>query len=116
MNIHTYASNELLSLLHESFRKSDDLLEKLKKELGVILTKRDITAMQGNIFFIMDAKLKLIVEIDRMNKYGVSQSDMYQLLSYAKIYEAAAKDKTVSLMLIYPAADMFTESLLSHKE
>lgn len=31
---HTYTSSELLDLLHSSFRKSDELLEKLKVELG----------------------------------------------------------------------------------
>lgn len=31
---HTYTSAELLTLLHDSFRKSDQLLEQLKKELG----------------------------------------------------------------------------------
>ena len=30
---HSYTSGELLTLLHDSFRKSDDLLDKLKKEL-----------------------------------------------------------------------------------
>ncbi len=30
---HTYSSKELLSMLHDSFRKSDELLGKLKKEL-----------------------------------------------------------------------------------
>jgi type I restriction enzyme M protein len=30
-----YSSGELLAMLHESFRKSDDLVAKLKKELGV---------------------------------------------------------------------------------
>jgi type I restriction enzyme M protein len=31
---HTYTSRELLTMLHDSFRKSDELLAKLKKELG----------------------------------------------------------------------------------
>ncbi len=31
---HTYSSAELLDLLHDSFRKSDDLLEQLKRELN----------------------------------------------------------------------------------
>jgi type I restriction enzyme M protein len=31
---HTYSSKELLSMLHDSFRKSDELLEKLQQELG----------------------------------------------------------------------------------
>lgn len=83
----------------------------LAKENGgnIFLIKPDIIAIHGNVFFIMDVKWKLIDEIDRMNKYGVSQSDMYQLLSYAKIYETAEDNKTVSLILIYPATDKFTE-------
>ena len=31
---HSYSSSEIVSMLHDSFRKSDELLEKLKKELG----------------------------------------------------------------------------------
>ena len=31
---HKYSSKELLDMLHDSFRKSDELLEKLKKEIG----------------------------------------------------------------------------------
>ena len=31
---HTYSSKELLSMLHDSFRKSDELLDNLMKELG----------------------------------------------------------------------------------
>jgi len=31
---HTYSSVELVNLIHESFRKSDELLDKLKTELG----------------------------------------------------------------------------------
>jgi len=31
---HSYSSAELLNLLHESFLKSDDLLNQLKQELG----------------------------------------------------------------------------------
>jgi len=30
---HTYSSKELLSMLHDSFKKSDELLSKLKMEL-----------------------------------------------------------------------------------
>ncbi len=30
---HEYSSIELVNMLHDSFRKSDDLLQKLKKEL-----------------------------------------------------------------------------------
>ena len=30
----SHSSAEIVALLHDSFRKSDDLLEKLKKEIG----------------------------------------------------------------------------------
>jgi len=83
----------------------------LAKENGgnIFLIKPDITAIQGNMFFIMDAKWKLIDETDRANKYDISQSDMYQMLSYAKIYEVCEVKMTVSLVLIYPATDKFRE-------
>ena len=31
--MHEYTSAELVNILHDSFRKSDELLDKLKKEL-----------------------------------------------------------------------------------
>ena len=33
-DVQTHTSSELVAMLHDSFRKSDELLEKLKKELA----------------------------------------------------------------------------------
>jgi len=83
----------------------------LARENGnrIFQIKPDITAKHEDKFFIMDAKWKLIDETDRANKYDISQSDMYQMLSYAKIYEVCEVKMTVSLVLIYPATDKFRE-------
>ena len=32
---HTYSSTELVTMLHESFRKSDELLQQVRKELEI---------------------------------------------------------------------------------
>jgi len=78
-----------------------------ENDKGIFQVVTDITASAGDTFYIMDAKWKLIDSTDRANKYGVSQADMYQLLSYAKIYEADHKD--LRLVLIYPENEKFRE-------
>ncbi len=50
-----------------------------------------------------------IIAQDRKSKYDISQADMYQLLSYAKIYQAQEK-KEVKLYLIYPKTETFNET------
>jgi len=76
---------------------------------GIFQLIPDITASAGDTFYIMDAKWKLIDGTDRVNKYGVSQADMYQLLSYAKIYEVQHPD--ISLVMIYPANEDFSQPI-----
>ena len=76
---------------------------------GIFQLIPDITASTGDTFYIMDAKWKLINGTDRVNKYGVSQADMYQLLSYAKIYEKDHPE--IKMALIYPANENFTEPI-----
>jgi len=76
---------------------------------GIFQLIPDITASAGDTFYIMDAKWKLINGSDRVNKYGVSQSDMYQLLSYAKIYGKDHPD--IKMALIYPANENFNEPI-----
>jgi 5-methylcytosine-specific restriction enzyme subunit McrC len=76
---------------------------------GIFQLIPDITASAGDTFYIMDAKWKLIDGTDRVNKYGVSQADMYQLLSYAKIYEQ--EHPAIKMVLIYPANDNFYKAI-----
>lgn len=58
---------------------------------------------------VMDTKWKLIDSSDRKNKYGISQSDMYQLYAYGQKYLKGNEHK--ELMLIYPKTDKFQASL-----
>jgi len=100
--------------IFDEFRQQDSS-EYLAKEDGrnIFQVRPDITGQAGDNFYIMDAKWKLIDETDRVNKYGVSQADMYQLLSYAKVYETAGNNKSLNhpeLILIYPLSEKFTES------
>ena len=58
--------------------------------------------------WVLDTKWKLLDQGNRSNKYGISQSDMYQLYAYGhKFIEGNQKN----LMLIYPMTDKFTEAL-----
>ncbi|MBN1183355.1 MAG: McrC family protein [Spirochaetes bacterium] len=65
------------------------------------LAKPDITCWCGDIFYIIDAKWKLLDQNSLDGKCGISQADLYQLLSYAMVIpEDECKD--VQLVLVYP--------------
>lgn len=102
--------------LFEEFtaQNSSKFLAREENDKNIFQIKPDITASRNGIFYIMDAKWKLVDENDRANKYGISQTDMYQLLSYAKIYESTDGNITdtvyrrqISLLLIYPFTEKF---------
>lgn len=70
----------------------------------------DLMVMKGKRpILVMDTKWKLIDASDRRNKYGVSQSDMYQLYAYGHKYLKDNDHK--ELMLIYPKTDKFQQPL-----
>jgi 5-methylcytosine-specific restriction enzyme subunit McrC len=52
----------------------------------------------GQIMLVMDAKWKLLAVGDRGNKYGLSQSDFYQMFAYGHKYLGGAGN----IVLIYP--------------
>lgn len=60
------------------------------------------------IIFLLDTKWKRINEADITYKYGLSQSDFYQMFAYGHTY----LNKTGELILIYPLTETFTEALL----
>jgi 5-methylcytosine-specific restriction enzyme subunit McrC len=70
--------------------------------------KPDIYAEKEDTIYLIDAKWK-ILDVNSPN-YGISQGDMYQLLSYAKIYENNCK-KHVKMALVYPKTDKFLEKV-----
>lgn len=72
--------------------------------------KPDLIAMAGGKnLCVMDTKWKLLDQGDRSKKYGVSQSDMYQLYAYGHKYlrDVGARQ----LMLIYPKTETFSQPL-----
>jgi len=58
-------------------------------------------------FWVLDTKWKLLDAFDRKNKYGLSQSDFYQLFAYGQKY-LSGKGR---MALIYPRTDAFNEPL-----
>ncbi len=67
----------------------------------------DIYVRQGEQRWILDTKWKRLDAVDRSNKYGLSQSDFYQLYAYGQKY---LKGKG-SMALIYPRDANFQEPL-----
>ena len=67
----------------------------VQDERGVFVTKPDISILNGkNVIRIADTKYKILLEDDA--KYGVSQTDLYQMFAYSRRY------LTNDITLIYP--------------
>ncbi len=68
----------------------------------------DLVLIKGNsIWAVLDTKWKLLNSADKSNKYGLSQSDFYQLFAYGHKYlQGQGK-----MMLIYPKTAAFTKPL-----
>ena len=67
----------------------------------------DIFITQGGKCWVLDTKWKLLNEADRPGKYGLSQSDFYQLYAYGQKYLGGAG----RMALIYPRTEQFTQPL-----
>ncbi len=68
--------------------------------------KPDLLVVNGNrTVCVMDTKWKLLDSSNRKHKYGISQTDMYQLYAYGHKYLKSEDEKR--LMLIYPKTDRF---------
>lgn len=62
----------------------------------------------GVTTWVLDTKWKLLDQRNRAKKYGISQSDMYQLYAYGKKF---MNSREKNLMLIYPMTEKFSEPL-----
>jgi len=58
---------------------------------------------------VADTKWKLLDQHDRANRFGIAQSDIYQMYAYAKKY--LAEEAFAPVVLIYPRTDAFSEPL-----
>jgi 5-methylcytosine-specific restriction enzyme subunit McrC len=67
--------------------------------------KPDIVARDSKQIHIFDAKWKLLYD---EKLYGsIKQSDMYQMMSYASVYEKSEDNKNIILYLLYPRTEKF---------
>ena len=78
------------------------------EDRGMFQLKPDLLVQQSqkNIL-VLDTKWKLISSADRETKYGLNQSDFYQLFAYGHKYLAGRGE----MLLIYPRTDKFTDVL-----
>lgn len=68
----------------------------------------DFLVLDGDqIMAVMDAKWKLLAVADRDNRYGLRQSDFYQMFAYGHKYLGGAGD----MILIYPKTAEFDRPL-----
>ena len=84
------------------------LVEKHRKRkiFGLI---PDLELRRGRERVVADTKWKLLDQNDRSNKYGISQTDIYQLFAYSRKYLATQAQRRV--ILIYPRSVSFYEPL-----
>ena len=76
----------------------------------VFKLKPDFVVQDGEqTVCVMDAKWKRIDSSNREKRYGISQSDMYQLYAYGHKY--LKKEKHKKLVLIYPKTEKFQKPL-----
>ncbi|MDR6154189.1 5-methylcytosine-specific restriction enzyme subunit McrC [Acidovorax delafieldii] len=67
----------------------------------------DFFLTQGGRRWVLDTKWKLLNAADRSSKYGLSQSDFYQLYAYGQKYMGGAG----CMALIYPQTEQFPKPL-----
>jgi len=94
-----YVAAKLRQVFPEYLVKSQSSGKSLATHEGkkIFAMRPDIIIENNNHrICIADTKWKLIDQHDRLNKYGISQSDMYQLYAYAK------KFNCTQVVLIYP--------------
>jgi 5-methylcytosine-specific restriction enzyme subunit McrC len=69
----------------------------------------DLILSRGHTRVIADTKWKLLDGANRSNKYGLSQSDVYQLFGYSQ--KCLPNQQAREVVLIYPKCDTFMEPL-----
>jgi len=74
---------------------------------SIFQLKPDIVMHCAERLWVLDTKWKRLDESDRANKYGLSQSDFYQMHAYGQKYLNGQGD----LVLIYPHSASFTNPL-----
>lgn len=107
----TFVEKKLRKLISPPFSlKSQAASKSLCEHSGghMFQLRPDLVVIKGNsICAVLDTKWKLLNSADKSNKYGLSQSDFYQLFAYGHKYlQGQGK-----MMLIYPKTAAFTKPL-----
>lgn len=77
------------------------------EEKGFFQLRPDLSLTIGDQRWILDAKWKRLDASDRDNRFGLSQSDFYQMFAYGQKYLDGMGD----LALIYPLTNRFSKPL-----
>jgi len=77
------------------------------QDKGFFQLRPDMLMTQGERQWVLDAKWKRVNCADIENRFGLSQSDFYQLFAYGHKYLGGRGD----LLLIYPATEDFSRAL-----
>lgn len=105
----------VFSQLNKQYKKSFNIIKAQSHPYNLIESeskfnlKPDIVMGKEDSILILDTKWKLIDSSKTDGKYGVSQSDLYQLYVYGKKYQKKT-NKNVQLYLIYPKTEKFCKS------
>ena len=78
-----------------------------EKPRDMFQLRPDLMLVKGDTRQVMDTKWKLIDENKPREKYGLSQSDFYQMFAYGQKYMGGVGD----MVLIYPATERFSAPL-----
>ncbi|MDF3013137.1 MAG: restriction endonuclease [Cellvibrio sp.] len=108
----TFVEKKLHKLIPPPYRLKSQAASKslCEHDNGQMFQLRpDLLVIQGNsICAVLDTKWKLINSANKSDKYGLSQSDFYQLFAYGHKYLHGVKGQ---MMLIYPKTAAFTKPL-----
>lgn len=75
-------------------------------------THMDFVLFKDDKALILDAKWKILDVNAKDRTLGVSQGDLYQLFTYAKMIRSSEKgEKAVSLALLYPQTSEFCQTV-----
>jgi 5-methylcytosine-specific restriction enzyme subunit McrC len=74
---------------------------------GIFQLRPDLLIETAQKSWVLDTKWKRINDADRDKKYGLSQSDFYQMLAYGQQYLDGQGD----MVLIYPRSTEFANPL-----
>lgn len=107
----TFVEKKLRKLIAPPFKLDAQIRSQsfCKHDNGKMFELRpDLVVIKGNsICAVLDTKWKLLDSADKSKKYGLSQSDFYQLFAYGHKYlQGQGK-----MMLIYPKTAAFTKPL-----